>query len=152
MPAPLAYILVPSLAHNEAGHSEHNGRVTAIGDALAGVPGIEMALQLPRAAPATAAQVTTAHSARYLAQLKAAAKAVPPRIADPSTYLCSGSVECALEAAGAPTAQRAARPQTIYVVSFAPKAPLLLHSISLPPQKCCKRESTQHRNCTTCQK
>ena len=101
MPAPLAYILVPSLAHNEAGHSEHNGRVTAIGDALAGVPGIELALQLPRAAPATAAQVTTAHSARYLAQLKAAAKAVPPRIADPSTYLCSGSVECALEAAGA---------------------------------------------------
>ena len=101
MSAPLAYILVPSLAHNEAGHSEHNGRVTAIGDALAGVPGIEMALQLPRAAPATAAQVTTAHSARYLAQLKAAAKAVPPRIADPSTYLCSGSVECALEAAGA---------------------------------------------------
>ena len=101
MPAPLAYILVPSLAHNEAGHSEHNGRVTAIGDALAGVPGIELALQLPRAAPATAAQVTTAHSARYLAPLKAAAKAVPPRIADPSTYLCSGSVECALEAAGA---------------------------------------------------
>ena len=101
MPAPLAYILVPSLAHNEAGHSEHNGRVTAIGDALAGVPGIELALQLPRAAPATAAQVTAAHSARYLAQLKAAAKAVPPRIADPSTYLCSGSVECALEAAGA---------------------------------------------------
>ena len=47
MPAPLAYILVPSLAHNEAGHSEHNGRVTAIGDALAGVPGIEMAHQLP---------------------------------------------------------------------------------------------------------
>ena len=101
MPAPLAYILVPSLAHNEAGHSEHNGRVTAIGDALAGVPGIELALQLPRAAPATAAQVTTAHSAGYLAQLKAAAKAVPPRIADPSTYLCSGSVECAFEAAGA---------------------------------------------------
>ena len=101
MPAPLAYILVPSLAHNEAGHSEHNGRVTAIGDALANVPGIELALQLPRAAPATAAQVTNAHSARYLAQLKAAAKAVPPRIADPSTYLCSGSVECALEAAGA---------------------------------------------------
>ena len=101
MSAPLAYILVPSQAHNEAGHSEHNGRVTAIGDALAGVPGIELALQLPRAAPATAAQVTTAHSARYLAQLKAAAKAVPPRIADPSTYLCSGSVECALEAAGA---------------------------------------------------
>ena len=108
MPAPLAYILVPSLAHNEAGHSEHNGRVTAIGDALAGVPGIELALQLPRAAPATAAQVTTAHSARYLAQLKAAAKAVPPRIADPSTYLCSGSVECALEAAGAAIAALAA--------------------------------------------
>ena len=86
MPAPLAYILVPPLAHNEAGHSEHNGRVTAIGDALAGVPGIELALQLPRAAPA-AAQVTAAHSDRYLAQLKAAAKAVPPRVAPGSRPL-----------------------------------------------------------------
>lgn len=101
MQAPLAYLLVPSLAHNEAGHSEHNGRVTAIGAALAGVPRLELALQLPPAAPATAAQVTAAHTAGYLAQITKAATALPPRIADPSTYLCSGSVECALEAAGA---------------------------------------------------
>ena len=81
----MAYILVPSLAHKEAGHSQHNGRVTAIGDALAGVPGLELALRLPHAAPATAAQVTAALGARYLAQLKAAAKAAPPQVAVPST-------------------------------------------------------------------
>ena len=100
MQAPVAYLVVPSLAHNKAGHSEHNGRVTAIGEALASVPGIELALQLPPAAPATAAQVTAVHSARYLAQLTAAVKKVPPRVADPSTYLQSGSLQCALDAAG----------------------------------------------------
>ena len=77
MQAPVAYLVVPSLAHNKAGHSEHNGRVIAIGEALTSVPGIELALQLPPAAPATAAQVTAVHSARYLAQLTAAVKKVP---------------------------------------------------------------------------
>jgi acetoin utilization deacetylase AcuC-like enzyme len=101
MQAPLAYLLVPSMAHNEAGHPEHNGRVTAISEALATVPRIELALQLPPAAPAARSQVTAAHTAGYLAQVTKAAQAVPPRIADPSTYLCSGSVKCALEAAGA---------------------------------------------------
>ena len=62
MPAPLAYALVLSLAHNENCNSNHNGRVTAIGDTLAGEPRIELELQLPPAAPATAAQVTAANS------------------------------------------------------------------------------------------
>ena len=44
-----------------------------------------MAIQMPHAAPATAAQVTAALGARYLAQLKAAAKAAPPQVAVPST-------------------------------------------------------------------
>ena len=68
-----------------------------------------MAIQMPHAAPASAAQVTAALGARYLAHLKTPTTAVPTHIADPSTHLCKDSAHYAFEAAGAPTAERTAR-------------------------------------------
>ena len=126
MQAPVAYLVVPSLAHNKAGHSEHNGRVTAIGEALASVPGIELALRLPPAAPATAAQVTAVHSARYLAQLTAAVKKVPPRVADLSTYLRAAMHK--RKALAHCNALLGLQPLNKY--SFAPNKPPKLHSFS----------------------
>ena len=125
MQAPLAYLLVPSMAHNEAGHPEHNGRVTAISEALAGVR-IELALELPPATPATSSQVTAAHTAGYLTQITKAALAVPPRIADPSTCL-----RAAVQRWQA-LPQREALPnmEPICNIYFAPNEPLKRHILN----------------------
>ena len=126
MQAPLAYLLVPSMAHNEAGHPEHNGRVTAISEALATVPRIELALELLPATPATSSQVTAAHTAGYLAQITKAALAVPPRIADPSTCL-----RAAVQRWQA-LPQREALPnmEPICNIYFAPNEPLKRHILN----------------------
>ena len=90
-----------------AGHPECPQRLDAIADHLRAT-GLDLALEFRDAPPVTIEQLTHAHSASYVAELRdlmALARADGrPRAIDPDTTVCGGTWAAALHAAGAAVA------------------------------------------------
>ncbi len=101
MPASVAFTAVPSLEHNDPGHPEHNGRVTAIMGALRSEKLLQRLIELSEPAPATIEQVATVHQADYIQQIYEKAHSAPAYVDPAPTYITRASFDCALQASGA---------------------------------------------------
>ncbi len=101
MPRSVAFTAATSLEHNNLGHPEHNGRVSAIIDALRAAKLLEHLTEISDPPPATIEQVATVHESDYIQHLCVQADSAPGYVDSAPTYVTRASFGCALHAAGA---------------------------------------------------